>query len=64
MEPFNSRFREKCLNEHWFVSLPDAQEKNESWRHEYNHSQPHSALSYRSPDEFVAESKRPDMKVA
>jgi putative transposase len=64
IEAFNSRFRQECLNEHWFMSLPDAQEKIEAWRHDYNHDRPHSALGYRSPTEFVAESTRPEVTVA
>lgn len=64
IEAFNSRFRQECLNGHWFMSLPDAQEKIEAWRGDYNHDRPHSALGYRSPAEFVAESKRPEVKVA
>jgi len=30
IEAFNSRFRQVCLNEHWFLSLADAQEKVEA----------------------------------
>ncbi len=29
IESFNSRFRKECLNEHWFLSLEDAQAKVE-----------------------------------
>ena len=64
IEAFNSRFRQECLNEHWFMSLPDAQEKIEAWRYHYNHSRPHSALDYRSPAEFVAQTKDLEIKVA
>jgi putative transposase len=32
IESFNSRFRQECLNEHWFLSLEDATEKIEAWR--------------------------------
>lgn len=64
VESFNARFRQECLNQHWFLSLPDAQEKIDAWRHEYNHGRPHSSLGYRSPAEFVAESKRPETSVA
>ncbi|PPV04759.1 hypothetical protein XbrCFBP1976_20570 [Xanthomonas bromi] len=28
VESFNSRLRQKCLNEHWFSSLTDAQSKS------------------------------------
>ena len=31
IESFNSRFRQECLNQHWFLSLEDAQEKIEAW---------------------------------
>ena len=30
IEPFNGRFREECLNVHWFASLEDAQQ---NWLH-------------------------------
>ena len=36
VESFNGRFRDECLNEHWFVSLADAEEKIEAWRIDYN----------------------------
>jgi putative transposase len=64
IEAFNSRFRQECLNEHWFMSLPDAREKVEAWRHDYNHDRPHSALGYQSPAEFVAASDHQETKVA
>ncbi|MCH7662929.1 MAG: transposase [Chloroflexi bacterium] len=32
MESFNSRFRQECLNQHWFMSLEDAQQKIDAWR--------------------------------
>jgi len=64
IEAFNSRFRQECLNEHWFMSLTDAQDKIEAWRHDYNHDRPHSALGYQSPAEFVAESKHREVEVA
>ena len=51
IEAFNSRFRQECLNEHWFMSLSDAQEKIETWRQDYNHGRPHGALDYRTPEE-------------
>lgn len=28
IEPFNGRFREDCLNVHWFPSLEDAQQRS------------------------------------
>jgi len=53
IEAFNSRFRQECLNEHWFLSVADAQEKVEAWRNHYNAERPHSALGNLSPQDFV-----------
>jgi len=53
IEAFNSRFRQECLNEHWFLSLADAQEKSDAWRNHYNAERPHSALGNLAPDDFV-----------
>lgn len=52
IESFNGRFRDECLNEHWFVSLADARRTIEDWRLDYNRQRPHSALGYQTPDEF------------
>ena len=64
VEAFNSRFRQECLNQHWFLSLDDAQQKIEAWREEYNTQRPHSALDYRSPAEFAEDTKTPETAVA
>lgn len=53
IESFNGKFRDECLNEHWFTSLKDAQEKIEAWRKDYNRNRPHSSLGNLTPDEFV-----------
>lgn len=50
-ESFNGRFRDECLNEHWFRSLDEARRVAEAWRHDYNHRRPHSALQGRTPAE-------------
>jgi len=44
------------LNEHWFVSLADAQLQIEAWRVDHNTVRPHSALGDQTPQQF-AESK-------
>ena len=54
-ESFNGRLRDECLNERWFVSLPDAQQTIEAWRIDYNVARPHSGLADRTPDEFAKE---------
>ncbi len=53
IESFNGKFRDECLNESWFTSLKDAQEKIEKWRKEYNRERPHSSLGGKSPEEFL-----------
>lgn len=47
IESFNGRFRDECLNEHWFVSMRHAKRLIEEWRVEYNTERPHSSLGYR-----------------
>ena len=54
VESFNGRFRDECLNQHWFRSIRHAREEIAKWRHHYNTQRPHSALGYRSPVEFLA----------
>ncbi len=58
IESFNGKFRDECLNQHWFLSLHDAKEKIEEWRKEYNTIRPHSSLGYISPSQFSKEVKQ------
>ena len=53
IESFNGRFREECLNAHWFLSLNDAKMKIEAWRKYYNEARSHSALQWATPTEFA-----------
>ncbi len=54
IESFNGKFRDECLNEHWFISLAHARRIIEDWRIEYNTERPHSSLGNRTPHEFAA----------
>lgn len=36
IESFNGKFRDECLNQHWFRDLEDAQQLIEAWRVDYN----------------------------
>ena len=54
IESFNGKFRDECLNEHWFISLAHARRIIEEWRIEYNTERPHSSLGNRTPLEFAA----------
>ena len=49
IESFNGRFRDECLNEHWFTSLAHAQAIIETWRHEYNEDRPKKGLGGLTP---------------
>jgi putative transposase len=53
IESFNGKFRDECLNEHWFVSMADAQIAIEAWRVDYNTVRPHSALDQQTPEAFA-----------
>jgi transposase InsO family protein len=44
IESFNGRFRDECLNEHWFTSLSHAQVVIEAWRRKYNEERPKKQL--------------------
>ncbi|MFQ6017067.1 MAG: IS3 family transposase [Kiloniellaceae bacterium] len=54
IESFNGKFRDECLNEHWFLNLRDARETIEAWRRDYNTERPHSSLGYITPEEFAS----------
>jgi putative transposase len=58
IESFNGRFRDECLNDHWFLTLEHARVVIASWRRDYNETRPHSALGYRTPAEFAAQRRR------
>ena len=53
IESFNGRFREECLNVHWFASIEDAQQKIDAFRWDYNEHHPHRALKGLSPNEYA-----------
>ena len=52
VESFNGRFRDECLNEHWFLSLAQTRQIVEAWRLDYNAVRPHSFLGNVSPTAF------------
>lgn len=53
IESFNGKFRDECLNEHWFLSLQEAQLVIEAWRREYNEERTHSSIGNVTPMEFI-----------
>lgn len=54
VESLNGRFRQECLNQHWFRSIEEAEEIIEQWRNHYNHERPHSSLNYMTPVAFAS----------
>ena len=52
IESFNGRFRDECLNEHWFITMAHARSTIEAWRIEYNTERTHSSLNDLTPEEF------------
>jgi len=53
IESFNGRFRDECLNEHWFLTMAHARSVIEAWRIEYNTERPHSSLGDLAPEQFA-----------
>ena len=53
VESLNGKFRNECLNQHWFRTLEEAKQKIRDWRHHYNNERPHSSLSYMTPVAFA-----------
>ncbi len=49
VESLNGKFRNECLNQHWFRTLDEARYEIELWREHYNHVRPHSSLNYMPP---------------
>ena len=54
IESFNGKFRDECLNEHWFETLPQAREAIMVWRKDYNEVRPHSSCGRMPPASFAA----------
>jgi putative transposase len=54
IESFNGRVRDECLNQHWFLSVREAQRQIEAWRVSYNTARPHRGLGHIPPAQFAA----------
>lgn len=63
IESFNGRFRDECLNEHWFTSLQHAKVVIESWRREYNEERPKKSLGGLPPAIYAETLKRKAVKL-
>jgi len=58
LESFNGKFRDECLNGHWFRDLSKARRLIEAWRIDYNEERPHSALGNVPPRVFAMQLAR------
>ena len=52
VESFNGKFRDECLAQERFPTLPRARAEIELYRLDYNCVRPHSSLDYRTPTAF------------
>ena len=58
IESFNGKFRDECLNEHWFQTLQQAREAIAHWRRDYNEVRPHSSIGRIPPARFAEQHRR------
>jgi putative transposase len=54
VESFNGKFRDECLNEHWFLSVAEARTIIDAWRQDYNTVRPHGSLGQQTPAAYAA----------
>jgi len=54
IESFNGKFRDECLNDHYFKNLEHARAVIAEWRRDYNEARPHSSIGRMPPAEFAA----------
>lgn len=53
IESFNGKLRVECLDQNWFASLAEAKEKLSAHRKEHNTERPHTALHFKTPEQYV-----------
>ena len=58
IESFNGKFRDECLNEHWFQTLAHARAIIQAWRKDHNEQRPHSMLGYQLPAEVAKQLRK------
>ena len=54
IESFNGKFRDECLNDHWFETLSQAKSAIADWRKDYNEVRPHSSCRRMPPAKYAA----------
>ena len=58
IESFNGKFRDECLNEHWFQTLAQARAVVAAWRQDFNEVRPHSSLGRIPPARFAEQHRQ------
>ena len=58
IESFNGKFRDECLNEHWFQNLRQARTEIATWRSDYNEVRPHSSIGRIPPARYAEQLRR------
>ena len=53
VESFHDKFRDECLDDHYFSTLFEARAIIEEWRIEFNTFRPYRSLNGLTPEEFV-----------
>ena len=53
IESFNGKFRDECLNEHWFCSLAGKRESASRLAADYSEHRPHSAIGNLARQRFA-----------
>ena len=64
IESFNGKFRDECLNQHWFFSLEEARRLIAEWLLDYNEARPHSSLDGMTPLEYAEANRGLTLHVA
>jgi transposase InsO family protein len=64
IESFNGRFRDECLNEHWFTSLRHAKVIIDTWCREYNEERPKKSLGGLTPAAYAKTLAQKSVKLA
>ncbi len=49
IESFKGKFRDECLNKHWFLTVREAQVAIKAWRQEYNDDRTHGTIGDVTP---------------
>ena len=52
VESFNGKFRDGCLNQHWFRDIQEARSIINNWRQHFKVVRPHSSMNYQPPALF------------